>query len=342
MLQLQNDTPFVASLTILPDERGVDTAYVVVKATFDLQAGTPRVAAKQAPLVLADEYWGTPGQSSLKSACEVHLLKPHTDVVLIGEAHAPRERPVDSCLVGVRVGDLRKVIQVFGDRHWSRGVLAPRISTPVPFVTLPLVYERAFGGTQVVDPETRQVLTEPRNPVGVGFRGRRSHSELVGTPLPNLEDPSLLIQSPSDQPRPFGVGPVPPSWAPRVSLAGTYDDTWRVTRAPYLPLDFKREFFQTASEGLRGSGHLKGGEPVELVNVSPEGALRFALPRCELGVSIFIAHKRHDPALQLETVLLEPGQKRLCLLWRSAVPCDKQALKVRLAHLQLKSLEGAA
>ncbi|NMO15905.1 DUF2169 domain-containing protein [Pyxidicoccus fallax] len=342
MLQLQNDTPFIANIAILPDERGVDTAYVTVKATFDLQGGAPRVAAKQRPLVVSDEFWGTPGQSSLKYASEVHLLKPHTDVVLIGEAHAPGGRPVESCLVGVRVGELRKVIQVFGDRQWSRGVMAPRISSPVPFVTLPLVYERAFGGTHVVDPEKQQVLAELRNPVGVGFRGKRSHSEMLGTRLPNLEDPSNLIQSVADNPRPFGVGHVPPSWAPRVSLAGTYNDTWRMTRAPYLPLDFKREFFQTASEGLRSSGHLKGGEPVELVNVSPEGALRFALPRCALGVSLYIARERHDPPVQLETVQLEPGHKRLCMLWRSAVPCDKKALKVRLAHIQLKSLEGAS
>ncbi|QRK07170.1 DUF2169 domain-containing protein [Archangium violaceum] len=342
MLQLQNDTPFIVNLAILPDERGVDTAYVMVKATFDIQAGALRVAAKQRPLVVADEYWGEPGQSSLKYASEVHLLKPHTDVVLVGEAHAPRGRPVESCPISVKVGLLRKVILVFGDRHWARGVLGPRISAPAPFVTLPLVYERAFGGTHVVDRDNAQVLSEPRNPVGTGFRGKRSHSEMLGTKLPNLEDPSHLIQSPSDQPRPFGVGHVPPSWAPRVALAGTYGDAWRTTRAPYLPLDFKREFFQSSSEGLCASGHLKGGEPVELVNVSPAGTLRFALPRCDLSVTVFIARKRHAPPMQLETVQLEPGHQRLCMLWRGAVSCDKQALKVSLAHIQLKSLEGAA
>lgn len=342
MLQVQNDTPFIANLSILPDERGVDTAYVTIKATFDIQNGVLGVASKQSPLVLADEYWDKPGQSSLKYASEVHLLKPHTDVVLIGEAHAPNRRPVDSCFISVKVGGLRKVIQVFGDRQWSRGLTGLRISEPVPFVTMPLIYERAFGGAHVVNAEKQQVLFEPRNPVGVGFRGKRSHSEFLGTKLPNLEDPYHLITSPSDHPNPMGVGPVPPSWAPRASFAGTYDDAWQATRAPYLPLDFKREFFQTASEGLRASGHLKGGEPVELVNVSPEGALRFALPRCALSVALTIARNRVEPPLQLETVQLEPGQKRVCILWRGAVPCDKQALKVSLAHVYLKSFEGAA
>ncbi|WAM25728.1 DUF2169 family type VI secretion system accessory protein [Myxococcus sp. NMCA1] len=314
----------------------------MVKAAFDLHGGALRVAAKQRPLVVADEYWSEPGQSSLKYASEVHLLKPHTDVVLIGEAHAPRGRPVDSCPISVRVGVLHKVLQVFGDRQWARGVVGPRISAPAPFVTLPLVYERAFGGTHRVEGSPPQVFAEPRNPVGTGFKGKRSQWEMLGTKLPNLEDPVHLIQGPSSQPRPWGVGHVPPSWAPRLALAGTYDDAWQTTRAPYLPPDFKREFFQTASEGLRASGHLKGGELVELVNVSPEGALRFELPICEFAVTVAISHKRHASPMQLETVQLEPGDRRLCMLWRGAVPCDKQALKVSVAHIQLKSLKGAA
>ncbi|WP_233165992.1 DUF2169 domain-containing protein [Archangium sp. Cb G35] len=316
----------------------MDTLYVVVKATFALRGNTLTVAPQQRTLVMADEYWGEPGQSSLKYASEAHLLKPGTDVLLLGAAHAPRGRPTEACLVSVRVGSARQVLQIFGDREWTGGVFSPQISSPEPFTRMPLVWERAFGGTQVL--EDRRVLGEERNPVGQGFRGKRSASEMVGRSLPNLEDPHKLISSTSDTPEPVGVGPVAPAWQPRKRFAGTYDEQWQATRAPYLPRDFRPEFFHLAPAALCVPERLKGGEPVELSNVSPQGSHRFALPKCELGVTVRIAGRSEHPPLRLETVLLEPEEGQVCLTWRGSVGCDKQALKVQSAHFQVKSLQG--
>jgi len=341
MLQLQNETPFVAHLMVLPDERGIDTVYATIKATFELREGKLSVAAEQRPLVLADEYRTDPATSSLKLAGELHLPKPNTDVILLGEAHAPGGRPTKSCQVAVRVGALHKQIQVFGDRHWTAGLMSLRSSAPEPFTTLPLIYERAFGGTHVVDEKSGKRVAEERNPVGQGFRGKRSASQMLGMKLPNLEDPAHLIQAPSDCPPPCGVGHVAPSWQPRRSRAGTYDEAWKSSRAPYLPLDFKQEFFQMAAGGLIHKGHLRGGEPVEILNASPKGAERFDLPLCALSVDVLIAGKAHESLPALETVLLEPGEKRLCMVWRSAVPCDKNVLRVQSARIQLDSLTGA-
>jgi hypothetical protein len=340
MLQVRNETPFVPRMLLVPNEQGIDTLYLMVKATFELQGNALRVAEQQCPLVLADEYWGEPGVSSLKYASEMHLLKPGTDVVLVGEAHAPGGRPTSSCLVSVRVGNLHKDIQVIGDRQWTGGLLAPRPSTPAPFLRMPLLYERAFGGTHEIDAEKGHVLAEPRNPVGRGFRGKRSSSQMVDRPLPNLEDPTKRISGISDAPEPMGVGYVAPSWLPRRTFAGTYDEEWRTRRAPYLPSDFKLDFFRMASAGLSSPEHLKGGEPVELLNVSPFGRQSFRLPRCGIEATVRIAGQRAKPSLGLETVLLEPGERRLCLLWRGALPCDKKALKVEEASFQLQSLEG--
>jgi hypothetical protein len=339
MLQVRNETPFTPGMFLFPNEQGVDTLYVVVKATFDIREGRISVARKQRPLVMADEYWGEPGASSLKYANEAHLLKPGTDVVVVGEAHAPRGRPVETCLVSVKVGPLHQVVQVFGDRAWRGGLLSPAPSAPKPFITLPLVYERAFGGTHELN--GGEVLAEPSNPVGQGFRGKRSGREMVERALPNLEDPRHLIGSISDAPKPVGLGPVAPAWMPRKAYAGTYDEQWRARRAPYLPLDFRPGFFHMAPPNLCAPKGLKGGESVELLNLSAEGIQRFALPRCELDVTVRIARQPTQPDMRLETVLLEPGEGRLCLTWRGAIGCDKRALKVEGAHFRVKSLEGA-
>jgi hypothetical protein len=337
MLQVRNETPFVPGIFLFPDDKGVDTLYVVVKATFDIRGEEPRIAEQQLELVLADEYWGEAGQSSLKHASEAHLLKPGTDVVLVGEAYAPRERPVASSFVSLKVGNLRKVIQVFGDRHWRDGLVSPGISSPTPFLRMPLVYERAYGGAHV-DVERGKVLAELRNPVGQGFRGARRASEMAGQSLPNLEDPTRLISSISDAPMPAGFGFVAPAWQPRQSFAGTYDEAWQTRRAPYLPLDFRPEYFLAASSGLCARDFLKGGEPVEIIGASLKGVQRFQLPTCELEVTVHIAGQLEKPRLRLELVLLEPGEERVSMLWRGAVPCDKKALKVELVHFQLRSM----
>lgn len=338
MLQVRNETPFIPGIFLFPDERGVDTLYVVLKATFEARGGWLQVAGEQCPLVTADEYWGDPGKSSLRRSSEAHLLKPGTDVLLLGEAHAPRDRPVESCVVSVRVGSLQQQLQVWGDRRWKGGLISPRLSAPELFTTMPLVWERAFGGVQEVG--EGQGLAEPRNPVGQGFRGRRSGSEMVGHSVPNLEDPRHLISSASDRPAPVGVGPVAPSWEPRRKYAGTYDEAWQTRRAPYLPADFRPEFFCVAPPALHSREPLKGGEPVELLNVSPEGMQRFSLPRCALEVTVRVAGQPERPPVRLETVLLEPSVSRVCLTWRGALGCDKRALKVEEACFKIKSMQG--
>ena len=82
MLQLENTSPFAPAMMLFPDERGVDTIYVVVKATFTLQPKL-ELAEEQVPVTLADEYWGEPGESSLKYPTEAHLMKPGTDVIVV-------------------------------------------------------------------------------------------------------------------------------------------------------------------------------------------------------------------------------------------------------------------
>lgn len=338
MLQLRNQTPFVPAMFLFPDEQGVDTLYVALKATFELRGNALAVAEKQQPLVLADEYMGEPGKSGLKRAGEASLLKPGTDVLVAGEVHAPKGRRVDSCLTSVRVGPVRQVLQVFGNRKWKGGLISPGISSPEPFTRMPLVWERAFGGTHEVG--EGRILAEPRNPVGQGFRGKRSGSEMVGRALPNLEDPQQLIGSISDGPAPVGLGPVAPAWEPRKRFAGTYDEAWRTQRAPYLPQDFRPEFFCVAPPALRVREGLKAGELVELLNLSPQGGHRFTLPRCELGVTVRIAGKPEPVSMRLETVLLEPGEGRVCLTWRGATGCDKRTLKVEEARFEVQSLKG--
>jgi hypothetical protein len=328
MLQIENETGFAVSLTVLPDRDGVDTIFTVVKATFDL---VPRLtlSPKQVPVTMADEHWGDPTTSSLKYASELHLGKPGTDVVLVGHAWAPQKRPVTESGVMVKVGDFKKTIAVIGDRVWRGGSPTP----PKPFESIPLVYERSFGGSYSV---ADRLFCEERNPVGVGFLGKRPKSDLAGQPVPNLEDLQKRIGSLGDVVPPVGFGFIAPAWQARRQYAGTYDEAWQKSRAPYLPKDFDPRYFHAASPGLVFPRPLQGGEPFLVAGAAPDGPISFQLPVCRLDLQATIAGKkqRMSPA-QIETVLIEPDQNRVCLSWRSSVPCDKQPLKVEKIHVSL-------
>jgi len=340
MLQVENQTPFTPGLFVLPDADGVDTAYVVMKATFEVESGLVRVAKEQAKLVQADEYWGKPGESSVKYPSEVHLSKPTTDIVLVGSAHSP-EPGATAFDVSLSVGSIKKVLRIFGDRVWRRGMLGLSPSAPAAVDKMvPLVYERAFGGVHLQPDGT--ALSEPRNPLGRGFRGKRKSSELEGQPLPNIEDPEQLLKSPGDQPAPAGFGCIAPSWQPRLGYAGTYDEAWQKTRAPYLAKDFDSRFLQVAHPGLICPSYLRGGEPVEMVNVSAVRVQRFVLPTVELDVQVCVAGEEEPVQMNLETLLLEPDQGRICIVWRGARMCDKKTLQIESVRFEVKSLKGIA
>jgi hypothetical protein len=334
VLQLKNHSPFEATLGLFPNEQGVDSVYVVVKATFDIGPKLS-IAEKQVPIVLADEYWGEPAQSSIKYASEVHLTKPSTDVVLVGRACVPDDRKATQLDVRLAVAERQKALRVFGNRVWRHG----QASSPEPFSYVPIVYEYAFGGIHEIDPENGKFLAEARNPIGCGFKGKRSSGELNGTPLPNVEDPRCLITSAGDKAVPAGYGFIAPTWQPRISFAGTYDETWQKKRAPYLPHDFDSRFFNAASPELVFDRYLQGGEPVMIDNLGPHGPVRINLPICKLNVAIRIAGKVEPSQMNLETVLVEPEQPRLCMTWRGSATCDKKMLKVEQIDVQLNSIE---
>jgi hypothetical protein len=330
MLQLKNETPFKAALGKFPNAAGIDTLYLAVTATFHMSARL-ELAEQQLETVLADEYHGEPGASSLRYAGELHLGKPTTDVIVVGHARAPAGMPVTELSVGLSVAGREKVLRVFGDRHW----LGLEPSKPAPFVELPLVYERSFGGS--VRTSDTVTLTEERNPVGVGMTVAHGRAA-IGDPLPNIEDPRQLLAD-GRCPTPAGLGCIAPSWLPRRTFAGTYDERWQRTRAPYVPEDFQGRYLNCAAEGLSFDRYLTGGEPLLLVGMSERGPLRTAVPTCTLETAFVLRGQRHAAPVQLQTVLVEPDADRMRLTYHAHFVCDKLTLEIERVELRLQHLD---
>ena len=325
MLQFKNKTPFTGAISLFPDADGIDTLFAIVKGTFTIGERVD-VSDEQVPVTMQPIFHGDPSSTSLKAASDLSLSKPSTDVVVLGDACAPRGRPTRTMDVRVSVGPVAETVRVVGDRVWQTDGVTYGTTPPAPFETMPLTWERAFGGRDESDRGPRE---ESRNPVGTGYRASDGQRPVDGTPLPNLEDPRDPIASWKHRPRPVCFAPIAPQWEPRRSCAGTYDEEWQKQRAPYLPADFDPRFLQIAPPPLIATTPLNGGEPVELVGFQPQGEMRLALPSLRPRVVFRLNGRTEERPAMLDTVILEPTARRLQLVWRAAFTCDKQALKVR-------------
>lgn len=309
------------------DRDGAHWWIVAVKASFDVTPhGRVSLADVQRPPVLAPEYFGAPGLSSLRIDSDLLAAKPGTDIVVHGSAYAPRGKPTSAVEVALRAGALEKRLLAHGVRTYDG---LGRIGAAQPFVTAPIRYEFAFGGADVADPDPAKHRLDARNPIGRGFV-RRAHTR-SGTPAHTIEYPGT---DPSTA-GPAGFGPIDPSWSPRRELAGTYDTRWERTKRPLLPDDYDPAFAQCAPVDQRPARPFVGGEPIELTRLTPEGVWRFDLPRISLRFTTHLGPRREQHAALLTAVILEPEDRRVALVWQTALRVaafDADALDVTEIH----------
>jgi hypothetical protein len=333
MWEVDNSTPFAVGHSWVRDRNGAETWIVAVRGTFDIQPDGSTVPSKtQVPVCDTPAYGGDPSKSSLLNDTDLTLTKTGTDVVMRGHAYAPNGEPRRSVDVSIRVGAISKQVRVFGDRFWVRGASGMTLSQARPFVQIPLIWERAYGGADPKNTDPNQPAWSAQNPAGVGFAN--SEANLENRQAPNLEDPTALITSWKDRPKPAGFGPIAYHWSPRVDFCGTYDAAWRKTRFPLVPTDFDDRFYQCAPTDQQVRNFLRGGEACELVNVSPKGPIRFRLPKVVVGFQTHFytgAHADHNG--RLHTVILDPDHHRVMLVWQSALPAHAKVLKLERTNV---------
>jgi len=316
--EIDNGTPFAFEPVFIADEDLRPVIVTVVKATydFDLQ-GALQLADEQIPVNLAGEPWSDVPVSSYKYEPEIALCKLATDVVLIGHA-CPPQAGATRVDVGIKVGPVRKVAAVFGERFWvfTKGGIAK--SRTAALERIPLTWENAFGGHDKSRSTPERTVAEPRNPVGTGF-GKPLAKDGDHLRLPNIEDPKQLVGQYGAVVPPCGFGFTSPNWQPRASFAGTYDAQWNKSRKPLLPADFDRRFFNAAAPGLIAPGYLQGNEDVVVLNVTSMPRVAFRLPAVSPPRCRVVLRGRQDTELptNLDTIIVNTDEQQLILLWRA-------------------------
>jgi hypothetical protein len=324
MWRVDNRTPFEADSAWVRDVEGNKIWMVVVKATFDIDAGGRcRLAERAEPVRLMAEPYVDFGTSSLRHESDLAGIKPTTDVLVRGDALAPAGYRVTALDVSLQVGEIDKRLRIHGDRVWERsplGGLHP--SAAQPFERMPIVYERAYGGWDRSAPNPIDHRLEARNPVGTGFALKAG--DAVGRALPNVEDARHPIDAWDRRPPPAGFAAIDGAWSGRRELAGTYDDAWQRDRFPMWAADFDPRYFNCAPLDQQPAAHLVGGEPVTVRNMSPGGTLAFRLPDLRFAFRTALAGRRIDHDGQLCTVIVEPNVPRVVMAWQTSLVCNRQ------------------
>jgi hypothetical protein len=320
-VELLNATRMEAAYTLGLDPDGRERVVVVVKGTFEIPppGQAARLATEQVPLVMADEFTGVPGFSAVLYESEFAPFKPRCDVLVNGSAHAPAGQPAYQVTVGLRVGPIEKFFDVVGDRVWENGPLGPQPSAHPPFTSVPITYDRAWGGVDVDPEDPERVDAVMANPVGVGHYPL-SGGVVVGQRLPNTAELGKTIDAHTGGHRPMSFGAIGRQFASRYPLAGTYDQDWVDHVFPFLPADFDPLYHQSAPPDQH-MDYPQGGEWVELTGLTPEGRTVFQLPTVQVPVEFTDREfQRQQTSAVIDTVIIEPGLGRFMMVWRASRP----------------------
>jgi len=279
---------------------------VVCKATYRLEPGVSPLHDEQDPPNEEDTHWNDDPSRSLASCTDLAPFKSRADVLLVGHAFAPGGRPVRSLIARIVVGEVDKAIEVFGPRMWTQ---SGELREGQPFVTMPLRYERAAGGS------------DTSNPVGVPLTGLPDAQGNVA--LPNLQPPGIVLAGRTTSFAAIGFGPISPTWPSRTSLLGGYREMFSRSnwREQPLPREVDAGFFNAAPRDQQLE-MLQNDERITLENLHPKHArLVTKLP----GLSPHALVERPRGAakefpMRADTLIIDTDRGIAALVWRGNVP----------------------
>lgn len=229
---------------------------------------------------------------------DIFFWGPPTDLIVAGDAVAPDLKAVDQSRVMIKADSgsqnvYELQIRISGQRIWERsltGNLVP--SKPVPFSTIPLTYDNAFGGT--VENEYGTVPFAD-NPIGKGYYLKEKDAEY--NPLPNIEDVSDCIKKWNDHPQPVGCAPYSLQWGMRALSSVTTNDSKLMQFTP------QKGFFNHAYPYLSGK-ELKTGDRITISGMHSEGDISFILCN-DLQVTIGLGSKIYTRKMQIQEIYVD-------------------------------------
>lgn len=298
-MKLDNQTERSACLlrTVIDEERFM--ASVVVRVTYRLE-GQRLVVHDEQPWEVKEQAQQTP-HGVLEP--ELPFRRGGVDLFVFGHAFAPERRKTKAMELSLRAGDFERRVLVVGDRLWHRALGELVASDPVPFETMPLGPERAYGGQTQWDGAT---IPFGGNPQGRGYYVEEKTA--VDQPLPNLELPHARITRWNDQPEPAGLGLCPATNGLRLRNSLQIDDQGGIKEL--RPTAFNCAFPRMIAPAI------EPGTPMQITGVDPRGPLSFTLPAPALLVKLRFGDEHVERVPFIDQIGIEADLHRVFITYR--------------------------
>lgn len=282
---------------------------VVCKVTLRLHPGKMEISSVQEEPWEEDTYWDDDSRRSLSMATDFVPYKAKAEVLLVGSAFAPDQKPARSWTAQLMVGPVHKVVEVHADRAFG---LDGELRESGSVTRVPLLYERAAGGPDSI------------NPVGMRFD---VHGALGTTPVANLQPPGVLVSRRGDTFAPVGFGPIAPGWPSRRSkLHGSaIHFGGRGWNLHPLPEGVEPVYFNAAPHDQH-LDVLSPDERITLVGLhSSCGTLVTRLPGIEPTAVVERKGRTPEPlGLVCDTLWIDTDRSSCHLVWRGRLALSRE------------------
>ena len=339
----KNPVPVVVDVIggLADDARAV---MFTAKATFNiLENGQVRLEReKPFPLFQKDEET----ELGLLPTDSLLRLDPAFEVILLGQAYAPEGRQTRNMKVSLSVGEVLRELEITGDRQWQGENDNARVSTAGHFKSMPLTWDRAFGGTQqvLIDREAPLDLSWPLNSAGKGF----DH-------ITQARETGVAFQCPEDYPQFEPVRSLP-----NIETAEERVTHWADTPLPVCWATVPQssglllERFKRSCE-RRGEKHVLFGAPemnhrahpdwviespppaapVRMEGVSKRGFIGFRIPEIRVVAELKDGSRIQKIELHPRSLVLLPEQMQFYLTFRAVRNFVSREGETRIARIRV-------
>lgn len=329
---VSNRTPLPALVQPCLDAQGRPRQLLLAKATWRLTTGHLAAAGQQQPIALqpqlvrlGDLDLDEPQRLALAERAGEEIVwidhdlappKPRFDLLLAGYVTAPPQH-VESCITAtLSIDGHTHALRACVPRRRQRGPRSEEVLLLAPQV------QRV--------PVSHAVAAGPTSLLGMALQDSPGQARLLPWLLHAEADP----RTDDGSGVPVGWGPWPPGAGHRSRLAGDFDPTWQRERMPALPDDFDPRFHNIAHPDLQLPAPPAPGTPIRLVHLAAKPVLDLRMPGLDLRAQAARAGGWETVPLQPDTLLIEPDEDRLSMVWRAllgpAAPGTDAVLGIRL------------
>ncbi len=344
-MELVNTSPVPVDFAIVGKLPGESRALILTaKATFRIEDNGQVKLEQETPFPLLNE--DQPTELGLQPRDNLPRLDPAFEVMLLGKAYAPGGRATTEMTVTLSVGDVQHEMDVIGERVWQGEGDSASMSPPEAFDTMPLVWERAFGGSKqvLIDREASLDVSSPMNAEGKGFDHITQARELgdafncpEGYPqfdatrsLPNLETPDQRVKYWSDLPLPVCWAPVPHSSG---LIFERFKRSCEKRGKDYVVMDAPEMLHRAHPDWVIDTPG--AGAVVSLEGACNRGSIKFRLPELRVVADFQVGDQGEAIELNPRTLVLLPEEQKFYITYRSVTQFVTRMRETRVIRIKL-------